>query len=144
MGKRPYGPEKSCGAILYQREADGGIRYLIVETRGGHVSFPKGHVEDGENELETARREIWEETGVRDVTFRDGFRVTYAYKTPSGNPKDVIYYLAEFHADALERQEAEIGKIWVVPFEEAVELVNTPVERSFLAMANGELTGDRP
>ena len=49
--------EKSCGAICYTRE-EGAPRVLVICHRyGGHWAFPKGHVEAGESEEETAMRE---------------------------------------------------------------------------------------
>ena len=57
--------EKSCGAICYTRE-EGAPRVLVICHRyGGHWAFPKGHVEAGESEEETAMREVREETGAQ-------------------------------------------------------------------------------
>lgn len=67
-----YKKEKSCGAVVFRREK-GGLVFLIETMALGHISLPKGHVENGETEEETARREIWEETGLRtrvDTRFR--------------------------------------------------------------------------
>ena len=56
--------EKSCGAIVY-REGHGQIELLLIKHRfGGHWSFPKGHMESGETEVQTALREVKEETGL--------------------------------------------------------------------------------
>ena len=56
--------EKSCGAIVFHRFKDG-IKVLLVKNRNGkYWSFPKGHVEKGESEHQTAAREIKEETGL--------------------------------------------------------------------------------
>ena len=63
--------EKSCGGLIY-REHDGETQLLLLKHRcGGHWSFPKGHMEAGETEMETALREIREETGLR-VFLREG------------------------------------------------------------------------
>lgn len=56
--------EKSCGAIVYRR-FHGNIEILLIKhINSGHWSFPKGHVENGETEMETAKREIMEETSI--------------------------------------------------------------------------------
>ena len=65
--------EKSCGALVYRKRKEKYELLLIKHKSGGHWSFPKGHVESGENELQTALREIKEETGL-DVRLMDGFR----------------------------------------------------------------------
>lgn len=64
--------EKSCGAVVVKIEK-GKVFYLIEKMNVGHYSLPKGHVIDGETELETAKREIKEETNL-DVIFYHGFR----------------------------------------------------------------------
>ena len=54
---------KSCGFVPY-RVVDGAKRYLIIHSRNGDCGFPKGHMEPGETEHETAIRELKEELGV--------------------------------------------------------------------------------
>lgn len=49
---------RSCGAIVIAED-----RVLLVRSRKGW-SFPKGHMEPGETPIETARREVFEETGI--------------------------------------------------------------------------------
>ena len=56
--------EKSAGAVLLRRKA-GQIEYFLLNypsKKGGHWDFPKGHIEKGETEIETVRREVKEET----------------------------------------------------------------------------------
>ena len=47
--------EHSCGAVLYTLK-DGEPYYVVVQQKAGNYSFPKGHMEEGETEIETARR----------------------------------------------------------------------------------------
>ena len=55
---------KSCGVLPY-RTVDQHREYLIVfEQYSKCWSLPKGHMEAGETEAETALRELWEETGL--------------------------------------------------------------------------------
>lgn len=70
--------EKSCGAIVY-RKSHGNIEILLIKhVNSGHWSFPKGHVEGTETEVETAKREIKEETAI-DVLIDPTFRETVSY-----------------------------------------------------------------
>lgn len=56
--------QKSCGVIPY-RTTETQREYLIVlQAYSQCWSFPKGHMEPGESEEETALRELWEETGL--------------------------------------------------------------------------------
>ena len=55
---------KSCGVLPY-REENGVREYLLVyENYSQCWSIPKGHMEMGETEAETAQRELLEETGL--------------------------------------------------------------------------------
>ncbi len=52
--------EKSCGGVI----VEGGQVLMVLQENDGFCGFPKGHMEPGETEIETAKREILEETGV--------------------------------------------------------------------------------
>lgn len=55
---------KSCGVLPY-RMVDGQKEYLIVYEHFSKCwSLPKGHMEAGETEAQTALRELYEETGL--------------------------------------------------------------------------------
>ena len=69
--------EISCGAIVFTNE-NNVRKYVIIRGVGmyqGFCGFPKGHMEAGETERETALREVKEETGL-DVVLYDDFRMT--------------------------------------------------------------------
>ncbi|MBI5804257.1 NUDIX domain-containing protein [Candidatus Pacearchaeota archaeon] len=64
----------SSGLLMYKFDKDGNLRIFLVHPGGpfwkdkdkGSWSIPKGEIDDGENELfETARRELYEETGIK-------------------------------------------------------------------------------
>ena len=105
--------EKSCGAIVYRR-FHGNIEILLIKhINSGHWSFPKGHVEGDETELETARREIKEETGL-DVILDQTFRETVSYSPRRDTQKIVVYFLALARNYDFVPQEEEIAEIrWV-------------------------------
>ena len=105
--------EKSCGAIVYRR-FHGNIEILLIKhINSGHWSFPKGHVEGDETELETARREIKEETGL-DVILDQTFRETVSYSPKRDTQKVVVYFLALARNYDFVPQEEEIAEIrWV-------------------------------
>lgn len=42
---------------------------LIVNQNGNSWSLPKGHIDEGEEKLEAAIREIYEESGIRELQY---------------------------------------------------------------------------
>lgn len=127
--------EKSCGAVLYQ-STEGGIRYLVVESSSGHISFSKGHIEAGETEWETACREIEEETGIVKLNRVDDFRESFICNTETGNRKEIVYFLAEFTDDTIQLQDGELVRYWMLPQEEACAKINTEEEKEILRKAD--------
>ena len=113
--------EKSCGAVIF-RNTSNKPELLLIKQVQGHWCFPKGHVEEGETELETASREILEETGLT-VKFIDGFRHELSYSPSPGIHKDVIYFLAELTGGVPEVQEAEVAIMEWVNMDQVVERI---------------------
>ncbi|MBD5143931.1 MAG: NUDIX domain-containing protein [Ruminococcus sp.] len=105
--------EKSCGAIVYRR-FHGNIEILLIRhINSGHWSFPKGHVESGETEIETALREIKEETAI-DVYIDPTFRETVSYSPKRDTQKIVVYFIARAKNYNFMPQKEEISEIrWV-------------------------------
>ena len=128
--------EKSCGAIVFTRK-NGKTLYVVVQEMSGAYSFPKGHVEHGETEIQTASREIYEETGLRPV-FLDGFRETDTYdlREKPGTRKRVVYYLAEYHDGSLVSRPGEIKKVQLLSYEEAEKRFPHAGTRRVLAAAD--------
>ncbi len=54
---------KSAGGVVISREG----KVLVVNQRGISWSLPKGRINEGEGALEAARREIHEESGIKDL-----------------------------------------------------------------------------
>lgn len=105
--------EKSCGAIVYRKYHGNTEILLIKHINSGHWSFPKGHVEGGETEVETAQREIKEETGL-DVIIDPSFRETVSYFPKKDTQKVVVYFIAKAKNYDYTPQEEEIAQIrWV-------------------------------
>ena len=88
--------EKSCGAIIFRREGDD-IYFLLVRyvNEPDYWGLVKGHMEKGETEIDTAVREIREETGITELDFLDCFRAKERYSPKEGVMKEVVFFLAE-------------------------------------------------
>jgi bis(5'-nucleosidyl)-tetraphosphatase len=91
--------ENSAGAILYSLNVDlGRTEYLLLHHASGHWDFPKGNIELGEDGFQTARREIYEETGINDIEFVKDFisNIEYYYRRSDKLVhKRVIFYIAK-------------------------------------------------
>ena len=105
--------EKSCGALVYRGQGERMQILVLKHKMGGHWSFPKGHVEDGETETQTALREVHEETGLQ-ISLLEGFREQVCYSPRPGIIKEVVYFLGYAQDSRTVRQEEEISEIrWV-------------------------------
>lgn len=128
--------EKSCGTIPYTVR-DGVINYLLICTKSGRTcSFPKGHVEKGESETETALRETFEETSVR-VNIEDNFRYETTYLLANGNHKTVIYFLGSFSGQEPKRNaDFEDYAYLLLPYEKALSALSFKSAKEMLKKAN--------
>ncbi|XP_005530451.1 PREDICTED: bis(5'-nucleosyl)-tetraphosphatase [asymmetrical] [Pseudopodoces humilis] len=96
---------RACGLIIYRRlqpapssKVTDSIEYLLLQTSYGthHWTPPKGHVDPGEDDLQTAFRETQEEAGLQasQLTLIEGYKKELHYPV-HGKPKTVVYWLAE-------------------------------------------------
>lgn len=130
--------EKSCGALVIRREATDGKLYILMirHKAGGHRSFPKGHMEKGETETDTAMREVWEETDVRiRLTPGEGFRRTVHYNPMPGVKKEVVYFLTETAQTEIHPREGEIAEVEWIPLEHAEDALTHENDKQVLRAA---------
>lgn len=110
--------EKSCGGIIFYNGKQNTKILLVKNTNGKYWSFPKGHIEQGETEKETAAREIKEETGL-DVDIKKDFREVSDYCPFGKIRKHVVFFLAQAFTDDVKIQEEEIAEYIWVDFQQA-------------------------
>ena len=124
--------EKSCGAVIF-REKDYKKQVLLIRhVNGEHWAFPKGHVEKGETEEQTALREILEETGLT-VKLDNRYRQVVSYSPRKDVMKDVVYFVAHATEDSYAvAQESEISLIKWVDMHTAVEYVSFDNDKKIL------------
>lgn len=126
--------EKSCGAIVF-RKFHGNAEVLIVKhTKGNHWSFPKGHMEEDETEVQTALREVKEETGL-DIHIDDSFRESITYYPCQSIKKEVVFFLAKAINYDFTPQPEEISQIRWMQLEDADQLLTHSKARRLLHKA---------
>lgn len=99
--------EKSCGAIIFEIKNNQRYFLLVKNKNGKNWGFPKGHIEVGETEEQTAIREIKEETNL-DVTILNGFRKKSFYRPFGKTRKKVVIFLAKSSGNQIKIQNSEI------------------------------------
>lgn len=125
--------EKSCGNIVFKKE-NGVLKVLLIHHNLGHYGMPKGHVELGETEEETALREVFEETGISSYII-DGFREMITYSPKENVIKDVIYFVGETNDFETTPQISEVSEAFFTETSKAVELVTHEEEKKILERA---------
>lgn len=119
--------EKSCGCIVINDKNE----VLLIHHNAGHWDFPKGHVEEGETEVQTAIREVKEETNI-DVEVNEKYRYTTEYSPKEDVMKEVVYFLAKNISDDKEAQLEEVSEVKWIKFEDAIEKITYDTSREIL------------
>lgn len=119
--------EKSCGAIIYNDN----MQVLVVKHTAGHWDFPKGHVEGIETEIQTALREVKEETNL-DINIYDNYRYEVHYSPKENVDKTVIFFLAKNTSNKLIKQDCEIQNIGWFDYKEAMDVLTYDTAKELL------------
>jgi len=142
--------EKSAGLIVFRRHPQEGVQYFILYHRGNYWNFPKGKMEAGESEMDTAVRETAEEAGLKDLRVVDGFRqpTDFFFKESRGGKtelikKDLILYLAEAPFSAVPKLSIEHNGYAWFDFAMACKFLKFKRTKEILAEADS-LIGKQP
>ncbi len=103
---------KACGVIPF-RWNNGVKEYLILLQTNNFWSFPKGHMEPGETEEQTALRELHEETGLC-ATLVSGKKAVSEYDMlPIARRKQVVLFLGEVEGHMILQESEVLNHKWV-------------------------------
>lgn len=115
--------EISAGGVVYRLD-ENSVKIQLIRDRYGHITLPKGKIEQGETIEEAALREIEEETGVLGRIKIPLKKIKYEYRAPGRGQidKEVHYFLVEAHGGELRPQLEEINEVAWYEVETAWEL----------------------
>lgn len=131
--------EASCGAVVFRNTPDGRREYLLIKNkRSEHWGFPKGHIEEGETEQQTARREVLEETGLH-IDLLPVFSSRSSYTIQGRVEKQVTIFLGSTRDTRTVIQESEIDDYSWLPLGEAIRALKFENDRSILRRADAFL-----
>ena len=109
---------KSCGCIIIENN-----KVVLIQQKKGNWGFPKGRIEKNETEVETAIREVKEETNL-DVKIEDpDKKYIDTYFAKKNEFKEVIYFLAKRIGGEIKPQENEIKNVEWVDLSEAINKI---------------------
>ena len=134
--------EKSCGACIFR--LDNGIKWLVLRhnpDRGHHWDFPKGHVEPGETEEETAKREVYEECGIEIDIIKD-FKEIVTFNPRPEIIKDVVYFVAKAKNTNVKFVLDEMCEYKWLSYEEAIKLLTFDNAKGLLEKANAFISSE--
>jgi len=132
--------ETRLGAKLESKLQEEPLFALVRSKRNGNWGFPKGHEEKNESPLHTARREIYEETGIREIKFIkyfqrkdvyliDGFRPETAGKRVE---KHSIYFLVLALSEPEKEHDEEIEDFQWFDFNAALGKLSFKSQKEIL------------
>ena len=123
----------SAGGVVFRRDREGPLFLLLGFKKRGVWCLPKGLIEGEESELEAARREVEEETGIRDLRLVDKIgTISYEFWMHGRHyHKTVHFFLFETgEKDAKVSWEHDTCK-WF-NFENAIKALTYPKEKEIL------------
>ena len=142
--------ERSSGFIIFYINPNEGfdndnkIEYLFLfkNKSGGFWDFPKGHVdvERNESDMDSAVRELREETGITDFEVIPGFKEEIVYMIPNnGNNESIEKHVVLFIA-RVKRKDVKISKehtkfMWM-NFDEAMSSLKYENHKKVLTKAD--------
>lgn len=118
--------EPTSGGIVFRHNDKGDIEILLIQDAKDRWTIPKGHIEEGETALQTARREIGEEAGLTDLDMLGWLgKIHFRYRRIDKlvlMTTQIYLVRARGNTDAIKKEEWMNGIKWF-DFNEALDLI---------------------
>jgi len=134
--------ETSAGGVVYRMQ-DGRPLYLLIRDSYKNWGFPKGHIEQGEQPMAAAAREVTEETGLDALDVQGAVDTIDWYFRFRGRliHKVCHFFLMESASAKTCPQRAEgISACKWVPFEDADTRISYGNAREILRRAHDQVS----
>ena len=144
MPRIPTQSQVSAGGVVYRKDGDA-VRVVLISVGASHRwQLPKGLVNTGESEEETALREVSEETGLTGTLRSLIDTIEYWYYGDQGGRKVrfhkvVHFYLIAFGAGSTDDHDHEVHEARWFPIDEARELLAFKNEKNVMDRAKSLL-----
>ena len=115
-------------------------KIIVVSQHGTSWSLPKGRVEENENELETAKREIYEESGIKDLELVKKLGTYERYSMGDESElKTRTFFLFRTSEKELKPIDPENPEAKWVEKERVAELLTHPKDKEFFLKIINEI-----
>lgn len=124
---------KSAGGVVINNEG----RVLVISQHGTVWSLSKGHVDEGEEAIETAKREIYEESGITKLELIKELGVYQRYRIDKNGREDkselktITIFLFKTNQNRLEPLDPENPEARWVHKNEVANLLTHEKDKKF-------------
>ena len=129
--------EKSVGAVIKYQSPSSKMKdpqFLLLRNGRGYWGFPQGHKEEGETEIQTVFREVYEETGINYLNILSFIgRIRYSFFKGEGvkSRKEVSFYYATTSIRDITLSNEHDDFIWTT-FSESLTYLNRKQLKSIM------------
>ena len=132
----------SAGGVVLNKHG----QIAIVSQNGNSWSLPKGHVEEGEDYLTAAKREIYEETGIKELTLvkeLGNYERHRIGKDTNGDDiselKTLHFFLFKTNTETLKPVDTENPEARWVEKDKVADLLTHPKDKEFFLKIKDEI-----
>lgn len=120
--------EESTGGVILNN----GRIAIVLQKKSNSWSLPKGHIDEGESKIETAKREIYEETGLTELEFiKELGSYTRGTKKDPSISKKLTFFLFKTTQTLLEPKDKDNPQAIWLPIEEVAEKLSYEKDKDF-------------
>lgn len=132
---------KSAGGVVINQQGE----VLVVNQKGTSWSLPKGHIEEGENAIDAARREIYEESGIKNLELIKDLGNYQRYKIGQNGGEDITelktiaMFLFRTNENLLKPVDPENPDARWIEKAKVAELLTHPKDKEFFLRIGNEV-----